>query len=343
MKTQILILMMALSTVTFAQKTITMQVKENTVPCEGVAPMDCMQVKEGKAKTWSNFYSSIEGFNYEPGYQYKLKVIRTQRQGNIPADASAYTYKLKKVVCKKQVQTEHTPTSSTSSYLNKKMVLTQINGKNITGDKVYLTLDNTQNRIFGKSGCNRFNATYKLSGNTIEINPLMGTLMACDPESMKLEQDFTTAMEKKNFEIHTQGNTVHFKDPKTKNVVLAFNIPTENEIWSFINGKKWKLIQMDHIGKDYGKAMIQLDTETKKVTGNGGCNNIFGTFTPKGDEISFSALGSTKMACLDKDMTDTERKMLEHLSNATLRFDVADQTLNFYKGDKLVMMFGIVK
>ena len=172
---------MALNFAVFAQKTITIEVKENTVPCVGVVPMNCLQVKEEGAKNWSNFYSAIAGFDYQPGYLYKLKVIKTKRSDNIPADASAYTYQLKKVVYKKKVQSN----SSSLSYLNKKMVLTQLNGKNIIGDKVYLTLDNTQNRIFGKSGCNKFNATYKLSGNTIEISLLTGTLMACDQESMK--------------------------------------------------------------------------------------------------------------------------------------------------------------
>lgn len=334
MKLQFILLFLGASTLAFAQKTITMKVKENTVPCVGVAPMDCMQVKEGNAKEWSNFYSTIEGFNYQPGYEYKLKVVRTKRE-NIPADASAYTYRLKKLISKKQVKTID------ASYLNKKMVLSQINGKNMSNGKVYLTIDNTKNSIYGKSGCNRFNAGYQLNGNQIQINLLMGTLMACDPESMQLEQEFKTTIEKKNFEIHTEKNIVHFKDPKTKKVILAFTIPTENELWAFIDGKKWKLIQMDNVGKDYGKANLQFDVKSKKVSGNSGCNNFFGSYTAAADQITFSALAGTKMACIDKDAASTETKMRNYLSEATLRFDVAEQTLNFYKGDKLVMMFAI--
>lgn len=312
-----------------------MKVKENTVPCVGVAPMDCMQVKEGNAKQWSNFYSTIEGFVYKPGYEYKLKVIKTKREGNLPADASSYTYRLKKLISKKQVKTID------AAYLNKKMVLTQMNGKNISNGKVYLTMDSAKNSIYGKSGCNRFNAAYQLNGSQIQINLLMGTLMACDPESMQLEQEFRTAMEKKSFEIHTEKNEVHFKDSKTKKVILAFTIPTENELWSFIDGKKWKLIQMDNVGKDYGKASIQFDVKNKKVSGNSGCNNFFGSFSAAADKVTFSALAGTKMACIDKDAASTETKMRNYLSEATLRFDVAEQTLNFYKDDKLVMMFAI--
>ncbi|HTN47765.1 MAG TPA: META domain-containing protein [Flavipsychrobacter sp.] len=337
MKLQSLLLMLILSTTAFGQKTITLLVKENTLPCEGVAPMNCLQVKEGNAKAWSNFYSGIEGFVYQPGYEYKLKVKKIKISKPLPMDAPAYTYHLEKLVYKKQVP------PSKVGYINKKMVLTQINGKTIDNGKIYLIIDSAKNSIFGKSGCNRFNANYKLSNNKIDINLLMGTLMACDDESMKLEQEFRNAIEKKGFVIYPSGNLVQFKDPKTKKTVLCFEIPTETRIWSFIDGKNWKLIQLENVGKNYGKAFIQFDAKTKKITGNTGCNRFFGTYTSDRDEITFSNLGSTKMACLENETAATETKMLQLLSGATLRFDIAEQTLNFYKDDKLIMIFGWVR
>ena len=45
------------------------------------------------------------------------------------------------------------------------------------------------------------------------------------------------------------------------------------------------------------------------------------------------------MACIDKDAAATETKMRHYLSETTLRFDVAEETLNFYKDDKLVLVF----
>lgn len=331
----VLILFLLAGTATFAQALITMQVKENTVPCVGVASMNCLQVKEGAAKTWSNFYASIEGFDYQPGYRYVLKVIKAKVKGVIPADAPAYTYRLKKLVSKKKAEVQDT------MYVNKKMILTSLNGKAVKAGNVYLTMDQARDAMSGKSGCNWFNAGYKLNGNNIDIDMLFGTMMACGKESMELEQEFRSALEKKSFEIHAEGKAVHFKDPQTKAIVLSFEIPSENDIWSFIDGKKWKLIQLDHVAKDYGKAAIQFDVKTKKVTGNGGCNNFFGSYSSTGNEISFPALGATKMACPDKDASDTETRILQQLSAATVRFDVAEQTLNFYKNDQLIMMFGL--
>ncbi|WP_292010031.1 DUF4377 domain-containing protein [Chryseobacterium sp.] len=70
-----------------------------TVDCTGVAPMKCLQVKEKASEEWSNFYSNIEGFTYEPGYEYVLKV-KTEKIANVPADASSIKYTLIKEVSK---------------------------------------------------------------------------------------------------------------------------------------------------------------------------------------------------------------------------------------------------
>lgn len=62
---------------------------------EGKYPMVCMRVMdEDFPGEWRNLpMSAIEGFNYEIGHMYTLKVRRTIL-ANPPADASSYTYRL---------------------------------------------------------------------------------------------------------------------------------------------------------------------------------------------------------------------------------------------------------
>ena len=48
----------------------TLYVGPELVDCVGVAPMQCMQVKEDPNGEYQNFFSSIEGFTFEPGYTY---------------------------------------------------------------------------------------------------------------------------------------------------------------------------------------------------------------------------------------------------------------------------------
>jgi heat shock protein HslJ len=63
-------------------------VNGRTVPCTGVAPQQCWQVKESKSDDWKLLYHGIKGFNYEQGYVYKLRV-REEIIPNPPADGSS--------------------------------------------------------------------------------------------------------------------------------------------------------------------------------------------------------------------------------------------------------------
>lgn len=338
MKTfQFLIAFVLINTIGFAQETIKLSIKENKVPCVGVAPMECLQVKLGNSKEWTYFYDSIEGFDYEPGYTYKLKVVKTKKQGNFPTDASAYNYKLKKVISKKKTKITQ---ANNLDIFDKKLVLKELNGKSISNGSIYFTINNTNKTIIGKSGVNRFNSSFEFKNDELIIKPGMSTLMAGDPKSMELENEFTKTITTP-FKIIQDGNVVKFVNPKTNKAEMIYYIETTNDIWSFIDGKEWKLFMLENVGRDYGNASIQFNVTENKVTGNSGCNRFFGNYKTNLDQITFDHLGTTRMACKDENSKETERKMMHYLNNATLRFDVAEQTLNFYQGDKLVMMFGL--
>lgn len=54
--------------------------------CVGVAPMQCLQVRDSKDQPWQHFYGEIEGFKPEPGIAYRLRV-REVPVASPPADA----------------------------------------------------------------------------------------------------------------------------------------------------------------------------------------------------------------------------------------------------------------
>lgn len=64
------------------------------VECQGVGPQMCLVMDD------ELFYSSIEGFDHEPGYHYRLRIEVYDRWGGQepPADASAYGYRLIEVL-----------------------------------------------------------------------------------------------------------------------------------------------------------------------------------------------------------------------------------------------------
>ncbi|MCY4522116.1 MAG: DUF4377 domain-containing protein [Caldilineaceae bacterium] len=65
------------------------------VECVGVGPMQCLVV-DGEL-----FYDSIEGFEYEEAYVYRIRMERYDAWPDLeepPQDASAYGYRLVEVV-----------------------------------------------------------------------------------------------------------------------------------------------------------------------------------------------------------------------------------------------------
>jgi len=78
----------------------TLYVAAKKVSCQGVVPRKCLQVKTDMHQDdWHYFYNQIEGFSYEEGYRYKLRVKVTKLK-NPPADASQLHYQLLKVIDK---------------------------------------------------------------------------------------------------------------------------------------------------------------------------------------------------------------------------------------------------
>lgn len=77
-------------------------VNNEKLDCTGVAPMKCLQIQESKTldrNDWEFFYGSIEGFDFQAGYIYKLLVKKEKLDPeSVPADASTIRYTLIKVI-----------------------------------------------------------------------------------------------------------------------------------------------------------------------------------------------------------------------------------------------------
>lgn len=70
--------------------------------CIGLIPMECFLVKKTiDQPEWEYFYENIQGFNFEEGYAYKIKV-KVKDLKSVPADASSKEYILLKLIEKKK-------------------------------------------------------------------------------------------------------------------------------------------------------------------------------------------------------------------------------------------------
>jgi len=88
---------------------------------------------------------------------------------------------------------------------------------------------------------------------------------------------------------------------------------------------------------------INFNLEEKRFNGNSGCNNYVGAYEAGSKTIAFGPAASTRRACLDQKLSALENKFLGILGTKDFSFDVADQTLNLYQNNHLVLMFGLTK
>lgn len=81
------------------ENTQTLFIDHHKSECTGVATYLCLRVRNSSDDEWRYFYSFIQGFEYQSGYNYELKVA-VEVVENPPADSSGRVYSLAEVLSK---------------------------------------------------------------------------------------------------------------------------------------------------------------------------------------------------------------------------------------------------
>ena len=107
----------------------------------------------------------------------------------------------------------------------------------------------------------------------------------------------------------------------------------------------WKLIEIYSQPVEKGEGSIKeahiiLSSAENKVSGNGSCNNFFGSYELSPDnKISFSSMASTKMACEKMAIEDVFFEVLEKTHTFELK---GDSLLLFSEGTNTIAKFELV-
>lgn len=187
--------------------------------------------------------------------------------------------------------------------------------------------------------------TYEAKSKVITLGNVASTLMACgDAQVNQLENEYSAALNQKTFTLTTTGQSLTFSKGGKK--VLEFSNGATGQsadIWKYIADHQWKLIQMNGETQESSPVTIAFKVAEKRFNGNSGCNNYFGTYQSAGSTVTFGPAAGTRMACSNEKLSALENKYLAAIGGKAFTFDVADQTLNFYQNDRLVLMFGLTK
>lgn len=79
-----------------------------TETCQGFIEQQCYLEFNEESQEWHFFYESIQGFDFEPGYIYTLKV-RLEDRGTEIQDVGRYAYHLVEVLSKEEASVDEKP------------------------------------------------------------------------------------------------------------------------------------------------------------------------------------------------------------------------------------------
>ena len=269
---------------------MTLFVGPNRRPCMGVAPQFCLLVKENPEDEYSLFYSVIEGFEFEPGFEYELLVNR-QTVPNPPADASSFRWTLVEVVSKTPVEA----TSELEGVTWQLIAFLDGNGM-VSMPRFESTIALQNGEAGGQGGCNMFFAPYTLDGALLTFGPAGSTMMACEEPVMAQEQAFLANLEQvASYQI--VADQLQMADENGA-LLLAFELQPQTPL----TGTLWQAVSVNN-GQEAVTSVISgtLLTATfgddGALSGSAGCNNFTGGYTVDGDAIQIGPLATTMMFC----------------------------------------------
>lgn len=82
-------------------------------------------------------------------------------------------------------------------------------------------------------------------------------------------------------------------------------------------GSEWQLVDLAGTPIVPGSKPTLAFPDVGRVAGNGSCNRFTGSVTVAGDTIKMGALASTRMACMDNNISKQEDSYLKALGAAT--------------------------
>jgi heat shock protein HslJ len=243
MKCIILLISLFIVEINFAgtkSKTQIFEVDSKQVLCEGSKTKKCLVVRRDGSAKWESFGEKIVGFTFIEGYKYKLevKVESTEEKGKTK---SLVVYKLFKTIervkaelasnteIKHEINVDTVVTKKGSLNKNsivdsaslegKKYVLHTLGMIDLNGIDVLPNMDFANGKVYGNSGCNRYNARFTLSNGEVKFAPPLATKKLCMNKIGAIELEFLKDMDLARFVVYDEDKLI-FKDEDNQTLMI---------------------------------------------------------------------------------------------------------------------------
>ncbi|AIM36544.1 hypothetical protein KO02_07390 [Sphingobacterium sp. ML3W] len=272
----------------------------------GIPQEKALQVKYYNSKDWEPFYARIDSFEYDPNYNYELRLRRTKLADPVPNKPS-YRYTLLKTLHKSQSAGEN--------------LTMEINDKRVDCQGV------------GQMKCLQVKYSPKDDWEYFYSHI----------EGFEYEEGYTYTIIVNRTRVENPPQDASAYQYELVKIVAKTAAKNEQSLptaAAFLSRHKWKLISLN--GKEVAKynAFLLFDADKGQISGNSSCNNFFGPFMINSNTIAFPNLGTTMRACMGENIEADLYKILE---NKELHYDIAEQTFNLYIKNEHVAIFGLTE
>jgi len=269
------------------------------VECQGEGPQMCLLVKENPDDEYTYFYDRIEGFDFEEGYEYVIKV-KEESVDNPPAGGSSIKWTLVEVVSKTSAPQALNAAAfegilwNLMAYLNSQGEVVNV----LPGSEITAGFFNGQ--VTGYAGCNNYFGSYQIDGDRLVFSEIGSTEMACgEPEGvMQQESDYLANMEwATSYQMQEDQFKISKADGET---ILLFK---RSKPVSLV-GTDWRLnFYNDGEGAFVsvlpGTEITALFGDDGSLTGSAGCNNYNSSYQVDESDIEIGPAATTRMNCQD--------------------------------------------
>lgn len=304
-----------------------MYVGPEMVNCEGVARQACLQVKFEEDAEWELLYSGIDGFEFEPGFEYELRVNKIMVE-NPPADSSAIQYELVEIVS--QSETETAEMENLDFLLNTPWDLVTINGE-APLDGTVPTISFEEDAVNGTTGCNSYFGSYTLDGTNLSVSQLGQTEMFCDGRMEQEQAYLQMLMSAVSLTLENETLTIH-----TDQGDLVYQ-PAEHQA---LEGTAWVLSGIatgDAIVNTWVDEQITAQFLDGNMGGSSGCNSYGADYEISGSAITLGEVVGTLMACEDEEVMAREAEFLAALQNIAT-YEIVRNNLTLFDADGNVIL-----
>ncbi|MDM1375137.1 hypothetical protein [Myroides marinus] len=153
--------------------------------------------------------------------------------------------------------------------------------------------------------------------------------------------EFLRVLENSAITLHAEGDVLEVQ--KGKGTSYKFYSTAFDRMCKFVTRFDWGLIALNRNSDNLPKMITSFDFENKIMRGT--VNDIpfevkFDVYYDQ-DIFSFHSFELVH-AKKNKSSRKVKDKFSKYFNSTVYRYDIAEQTLNFYKNDKLVLMFGFI-